>query len=108
MVRQGDLLFIPAEKIQDYFLERAEKEPKGIIEEGEATGHHHRLADLEAAEVFHVKGWSGKETMLRVGATGVSIVHEEHKPVQLPEGVYQVNRAREFDYLTAAARYVVD
>jgi hypothetical protein len=107
MIRQGDVLFIPTtDAIPEYLTERGKNE-KGIVMEGEATGHHHRIANLEAAEVFR-SGWAGGESFVRVSDQGVSIVHEEHAPVQLPAGNYRVKIAREYDYLANAARFSRD
>jgi hypothetical protein len=102
-IRQGDLLFIP-EVIPGYVLEH-EPDKKGVIAEGEATGHHHRVAILEDAQVYRVHD----DAYLNVGPNGVSIVHEEHHSVRLePNTTYKVNRAREFDYLASMARYIAD
>lgn len=102
-IRQGDLLFVPGE-IPAYVLEH-EPDKKGVIAEGEATGHHHRLATVEDAQVFRVSDG----VYVKVEANGVSIVHEEHHPVRLePNTTYKVNRARECDYLAQAARYIAD
>ncbi len=105
--RQGDLLFVPLENPPAWLeLEGRKAEPEGIIARGEATGHHHRLATVEAAEVFDL-GFDN--VYVRVGPEGVSIIHEEHKPVNLaPNTLYQVHRAREYDYLREAPRFLKD
>ncbi len=105
-IRQGDLLFIPIPEDQvQAKLQYAKLRPTGIVQEGEATGHHHKLAILEDAEILEV--WNG--LYVRVGPNGVSIVHEEHGPVRLePNMTYTVHRAREFDYLTELATRVRD
>lgn len=106
-IRQGDLLFIPQKEVAEHVLEHAKTATlrNGVIAEGEATGHHHRLGTLEGAQVFQAYN----EVYVKVGPNGVSIVHEEHGPVRLaPETIYKVNRAREFDYLAATARYIAD
>ncbi len=101
IIRQGDLIFrlteIPAHVL--------EQEPKldGIIQRGEATNHHHRLATLEDAEIFQHYG----DIYLRVTAEAM-VVHEEHAPVTLPVGEYKVSVAREFDYLQNVSRTVRD
>lgn len=104
-IRQGDVLFIPVDPSKDTgSIESFRKD--GIIQEGEATGHHHKLAVLEDAEVFR-PNWG--DAMVRVGSNGVSIVHEEHATVTLaPNTTYKVHIAREFDYLAQYARYVRD
>lgn len=106
-IRQGDLLFVPLEKSPEWpQLKNRKPEPEGIIARGEATGHHHRVATVEDAEVFDL----GFDNLyVRVGPEGVSILHEEHKAVTLaPDTLYQVHRAREYDYLRDATRRVRD
>lgn len=106
-IRQGDLLFVPIEA--DKLPTDLKLRKSGIIAEGEATGHHHRVAELVDAEVFTSQDWRGEERYVRVGPNGVSIVHEEHGPVQLPpNSLYHVKIAREYDYLSELTRRVVD
>lgn len=103
-IRQGDLLFIPCND-QPYNAENTIRKD-GVIMEGEATGHHHRVAVLEDAEVFRPT-WG--DTLVRVSERGVSIVHDEHKTVTLaPNTTYKVHIAQEFDYLRQATRYSRD
>jgi hypothetical protein len=93
LYRQGDLLFKQIEKFP-FGKEDAVKRENGHILEGETTGHIHKIADLEAAEVLEV----GESMYLNVTAEGgVSIVHEDHKEVVLPEGNYEIVRQREYD-----------
>jgi hypothetical protein len=105
-VRQGDIYFTPLEKAPDWLrLEEREPKPDGVIARGEATSHTHRVAVLEDAQVYQV----GSETFLRVSERGVSIVHDEHRPVTLaPSTLYEIHRAREFDYLAGLTRRVRD
>jgi hypothetical protein len=107
LIRQGDLLFIPQYSIDtntDY-LQRA-KVADGVIREGEATGHHHRVEVLTDAEVFR-PSWG--DAIVKVSERGVSIVHEEHGTVHLEANTtYTVHVAREFDYTARAARPVWD
>ncbi len=88
--RQGDILFVrkdakPAGK--------AIARPTGHILEGEATGHIHRLSApcLETAEVYEVDG-----KLFVSSEEGISIVHEEHRTLDLPAGHYEVVRQREY------------
>jgi hypothetical protein len=103
-IRQGDVLFIP--EPNGVNLDVKDWKANGVIQEGEATGHHHKLAVLDAAEVFRPQ-WGN--AMVRVGPNGVSIVHEEHATVTLdPSTTYRVHIAREYDYLRDAMRFVRD
>lgn len=83
----------------------------GVIQEGEVTGHHHKVAveDVPQTELYEVTGWQGVgDKYLRVTGDSIAIVHEEHHTVTLPRGLYAVHIAREFDYLAQFARQVRD
>ncbi len=99
LYRQGDILFrrIGALPAGERKLRR-----NGVIVEGEVTGHAHRIGDLASAEVYDL----GEGCFLSVGPSGVSIVHEEHKAIELPPGNYEVRRQRE--YTPEAIRNVAD
>jgi hypothetical protein len=89
LYRQGDVLI---RRIDGLPKQKAVKRESGAILEGEATGHVHRIAELTQAEVLEI----GDGVYLRVGETGVRIVHEEHADVVLPAGNYEVVRQREY------------
>lgn len=105
MIRQGDILFIP---ITGEITDSTKKVESGIIAEGEATGHHHRIAeeDMQFGDLLEV-GWRG-DRVLRVSQDGLRIVHEEHGTSVLPAGTYKIHQAREFDYLAGLSRPVRD
>jgi hypothetical protein len=106
LVRQGDILFIPISKVVASFTLHPVK--NGIIAEGEATGHHHRVAeaDLEKAEVYAIS--TGEVRYLTVLDGKISIQHEEHGTVELEPGSYEIHRARQYDYGQHVARQVAD
>jgi hypothetical protein len=110
MIRQGDVLFIPVSELP---ARQFTKRETGIIQEGEATGHHHRIAILEDAEVLEApsEDWRNPDPLLymRVGPNGIAIVHEEHNTVMLPANtLFKVHRAREYDYFQQMTRPVYD
>ena len=101
MFRQGDVLFKRVSQIP----EGGKARKSGHILEGEATGHIHRVAEAELANAEVVE--CGESLFLSVTAGGgVSIIHEEHKPIVLPEGNYEVVRQRE--YSPEKIRNVID
>jgi hypothetical protein len=69
---------------------------------GEVTGHSHRIHEAGAAQLFR----QGTFTYLLVTAAKATLVHEEHRPIELPAGVYRVWQQRE--YTPTAIRTVVD
>jgi hypothetical protein len=97
--RQGDVLI---RQIKSLPTQKAQPRLTGILAYGEVTGHAHRVEDLTQAEVLEV----GKSLFLRVGPEGVRIVHEEHAPITLPAGNYEVEIQKE--YSPAEIRNVAD
>lgn len=98
--RQGDVLFCAIDKLP---AGEPKKRSNGTAAYGEVTGHSHRLADLETAEVLEI----GDGLFVRVSDTGLSIegepgatfVHEEHGPISLPPGDYRIQIQREYSPL---------
>lgn len=99
LYRQGDVLFRRVDSIP---REGAVKRENGVIAYGEVTGHTHAIADLDAAEALDCGGG----LFVHVGENGVSIQHQEHGPITLPAGDYQVTIQRE--YSPEEIRNVVD
>ena len=89
LYRQGDVLI---RRVGALPKQKRMKRASGHILEGEATGHVHRLEDVTKAEVLEV----GERLYLRVGCEGVRIIHEEHNPITLPPGDFEITRQREY------------
>lgn len=97
LYRQGDVLF---KRIAALPAGERKKRGNATVAYGEVTGHSHALAveDRHAAEVLEI----GKGLYVHVTAAGVRIeggatfVHEEHGPVTLPPGDYEVIIQREY------------
>jgi hypothetical protein len=88
MWRHGDVLVaaideIPADAKQ---LEHV------ILARGEMTGHAHRIADSKTAILYETNGL----LFVKVIADKATLVHEEHKPIELPRGTYRVWQQREY------------
>lgn len=107
--RQGDLLFVPRSKHRNVNWDKKHPDfrKNGVIREGEATGHHHRIEDPATADVFIPHNGL---PIVNVGGTGATVVHPEHKPIKLaPDTTYDVHLAREFDFTEPDhQRYVAD
>ena len=73
-----------------------------VLAHGEHTGHSHRIQEFGAASL-HVYG---QDLYLLVSAPTATLVHEEHRAIELPVGVYRVWQQRE--YTPSAIRTVVD
>jgi hypothetical protein len=101
LVRQGDVLLVPVEGVP----EGAVRVPgsRVVLAEGEATGHAHVVTG-RGARLLEVPGhrvrwgrWVPAARFLVVsGERRVTLRHEEHLPVDLVPGVYEVRRQREY------------
>jgi len=95
MVRQGDVLLKPVESPSYPVSPRPTRvKPKNgrlILAAGEATGHHHSVVADDDTELVRVG-----EKMLLTLATPRTLEHQEHGPIKLPGGTYEVIPQREW------------
>ena len=85
LYRQGDILFREVSALPS----TASRSAGPVLAYGERTGHSHRLA--APGRVWR------QDTRLYLELEQPSqVVHEEHRPVTLPAGVYEVLRQREY------------
>lgn len=84
---QGDVGLEPISKIPE-----GTKKKDNIVAYGEATGHHHRF-ETTAVQIFADKKG---EQFAKIKQES-ELIHEEHKPIMVPKGVYRVIRQRVFD-----------
>jgi hypothetical protein len=88
-IRQGDV-FVESRRIpKDAEPVQADGELV-ILARGEATGHHHSVPEAHAAMLAR-----GAERFLRV-RSGTELRHQEHAPIALPGGSYEVTIQREW------------
>ena len=87
--RQGDVAFIPSSKARS----KKKSIPSGIVAQGEATGHAHRLQLADGVSLFE----DGQYLWIEVGDEAQGFVaHEEHKTIVLPPGKYDITIQREY------------
>lgn len=85
MARQGDLLFLPIDHLPEGIVFQADN----VIVCGEAASHAHQL---QAGRVFQ----NDQGTLFVEVLTATQVVHQEHRPITLEPGYYQVTRQREY------------
>lgn len=73
-----------------------------VLAEGQATGHAHVVVDDDATLIAE-----GERMLLQLEKQTV-LCHEEHNPITLEPGVYEIGRVQEWDYLQQMARTVAD
>ena len=88
LYRHGDVLIATVPNLPT----QANKRGGTILARGEITGHSHRVQEIGAAQLYDFK----LETYLEVKASIATLVHEEHKPIKLPKGIYRVWMQREY------------
>jgi hypothetical protein len=86
--RQGDVFIVAVPKLPDGETQVM----KPVLAEGEVTGHAHRLERAMDAKVIS----AGGKMYLDVQAEQATVLHEEHGPVTVPHGVYEVRIQREY------------
>jgi hypothetical protein len=84
-----------------------------VILEGEVTGHAHRILEGEAVILdYYEKTWRSEQPTVQASYLQVDtptiITHEEHGPLPVLPGLYEIIRAREFDYAQGLGRNVWD
>jgi len=97
MYRQGDVLI---RRVEGVALPDAEPEARDehgrlILAAGEATGHHHAVADPTAKLLRWVLA-DGSPALLLDAPDGATVRHEEHDPIELRPGRYVVSYQREY------------
>lgn len=75
---------------------------KLVLAEGETTGHFHGIVS-EDSELFTI----GNITVLNLKEQA-TLTHQEHGPITLELGLWQVGGVREYDYFQEMVRKVVD
>lgn len=102
MIRQGDVLVRRVKRIPSDVKAVPRESGEVVLAHGEATGHRHAIVERQA------EMWSGGGgTWLSVGDGGATLKHEEHAPIPLDPGKYQVVRQREHSD-EDEVRYVAD
>lgn len=71
---------------------------KGILAEGEATGHKHRVTVQVMEREDGVREFEGATT----------VTHEEHNPITLPARKWNSAQGVEFDHVLDSDRTIVD
>ena len=101
MKQQGDVLIHPIKNLPTGAIKR-ERQGDLVLAEGEATGHAHRIKDAHA-DIFDCDG----VVYLTVDGKA-TLTHEEHGPITIDPGVYEIGIIVEVDPFEDEIRYVQD
>ena len=97
VVRQGDVLLVPVEGIPFQRQRVLTGRRAGVVAEGEATGHAHRVEGPARVVAATPHPQAGGSLYVVVAGARAELVHEEHDPIALARGVYRVVRQREYE-----------
>jgi len=95
--QQGDVCVKKVNKIKGAKLNHL------ILAKGEKTGHQHTITQGEA-ELYEENG----VLYLRVNSKEATLTHQEHKPIVIDKGDYQIGIVREYSHFDEEARNVSD
>lgn len=90
--RQGDVLLVATKPTTEKKKVLKAEDGKLILARGEATGHHHSVAEQDGVLYENEHGL----TELEIQAAVAPFVHPEHKEIELPRRTYRVVRQREY------------
>jgi hypothetical protein len=117
-IRHGDVFLKPVEKlpeIQEYLKDRTNIKTRNskIILTGEVTGHAHRMTEGEYEIIdYYEHTWRSEKPVVTHSFLEVKeesiVTHEEHGPLPITPGLYEIIRARDFDYAANLSRRVLD
>jgi hypothetical protein len=101
---QGDVVLIKRETAIE-----GKKLKTNVLQEGEHTGHAHRFTSGTAAIFGAPSETKGEPQRLSVKVTKqATLTHEEHLPVTIEEGEYEVRIVRQKDPFTKLVSRVID
>lgn len=93
MLRQGDVLLVPIDEVPDQLQQVPLEGGRIILAHGEATGHAHVIEGEAALLAEDLEDLERR--FLRVEEES-ELVHDEHDPITVPAGDYEVRRQREY------------
>ena len=103
-LQQGDVLLLPVKSFPKD--SKQIKDQRGVVlAEGEITGHYHGIEDEGVALM---EAPSGARFVVNSGKKAATLRHQEHKPISVPPGIFQIGIVREKDWFQDMVRNVVD
>ena len=99
-IQQGDVLMRKLTEMPAGTITKITRK-KMVLAHGE-SGHSHVVEDDEA-ELIEI----GNRMLLNL-TSPATVVHEEHGPVTLDTGIWEIGRVQEYDYFQKMQRAVMD
>lgn len=96
-LQQGDVIIAKVDSVKGKKLNHL------TLAQGEKTGHHHTITEGEA-ELYEENG----VLYLHVESENATLSHQEHKPIVIEKGNYEIGIVQEYDHFLEEARRVAD
>jgi hypothetical protein len=103
--RQGDVLLRAVETIPPRARPARAEGDRVVVAKGELSGHAHAFAAAEAT--MYRQARTGRVFLL-IAEAGARLRHEQHEPIAVPPGPYEVLRQREYTPGAVRARPIAD
>lgn len=102
----GELNVFETDSIPDGAKRIMPKKGRYILADSEVTGNHHCLQDKEDVEVYEKDG-----VLYIVNKSPIDVfcvVKERHDTEVLPPSIWEIETAKEYDYISQEVRNVAD
>ncbi len=109
--RQGDILLERIYEIPQQIMKQQQQQQQQqtqdnyIIAHGE-SGNQHRMS--KHVLIFENPENKEEERYVQVLSQNTDLVHQEHKSIYIPQGIYIIRREREYNAFEIAIRQVQD
>lgn len=100
--RHGDVLIKEIDKLPSNLAKKKDT----IVAYGEATGHNHKLVELELGTLEVYQSKDGK--IYFTATQPVNISHQEHKTITIEPGSFIIDIERERDPFLEQIKQVID
>lgn len=105
-LQQGDVVLLKTTKLPDGCKKLTCDHRGVVLAEGEHTGHYHGIEETGGLALMEAP--DGVRFLVNEGEAPATIKHQEHKPVTVQPGIWQIGQVIEKDWFNDMIRKVVD
>lgn len=105
-VFHGEVVIVKIKSIPSDVKKLKTKGKSHILADSETTGNHHCVAIKEGVELYEKDGVLYLKNDVETDV--FCVLQERHDTITLEPGIWEIDRAKEHDYLTGMKRNVAD
>lgn len=102
----GEVTIFQIESLPSGIKKVENKDDKYILADSETTGNHHCLEKKAGIELYERDGVLYMKNTVPANVFCVDV--KRHDTITLEPGIYEIDKAKEYDYLTEETRNVAD